>query len=469
MKGEELIVMKVNRCTVVALLLSILMAVTSCDDSTGTLGNDMMPSPDYVLKESKLYDIHTQSYSAGDSVLARSSLSYLGQFTDPETGTIIKSDFLAQFHCIDDFAFPDSIIGDSIISTELRLFVTKFVGDSLATFKISVYPITKVMNPDADYYTNINPAQYCDTTVEPLTVKWFTLSDFTVDEKERNSLNYQKKIVIPLPTEMGTQIWTAYKEHPEYFRNSESWINSGLPGCKGFYFKLESGDGALAYINIAQYNINYRYHEIYREQEVDTTGLCQFAMTEEVIQATHFANHNLEQLLADNTCTYLKSPAGIFTLATIPVDQIATTDTINQAKVVFTRYNDQIDHRFRLDIPKYLLMVRLDDYNNGFFENYQLADANKSYLSQFNSANNTYTFNNISHLLNIMSNELKTSTASPNYNKVLLIPVEPTFESSTVSTKNLVKLCHDFSMTSARLVGGKDPVKLEIIYSKFAK
>ena len=205
--------MKKNILTVVVLLFSILMVVTSCDDSTGTLGNDMMPSPDYVSKESKLYDIHTQSYSAGDSVLARSSMSYLGQFTDPETGTIIKSDFLAQFHCIDDFAFPDSILNNSIISTELRLFVSKFVGDSLATFKISVYPLTKVMNPDADYYTNINPAQYCDTTVEPLTVKWFTLSDLTVDENERNKVGYQNQIVIPLPNEMGIQIWNAWKEH----------------------------------------------------------------------------------------------------------------------------------------------------------------------------------------------------------------------------------------------------------------
>ena len=444
--------MNVSKLTAAAFLFSFLLL--SCDDSTGTLGNDMMPSLDYVSKESKLYDIYTQSYSAGDSVLARSSMSYLGQFTDPETGTIIKSDFLAQFHCIDNFAFPDSIINDSILSTELRLFVSKFVGDSLATFKISVYPITNVMNPDADYYTNINPAQYCDTTIEPLTVKWFTLSDRTVDEKERNSTSYQNKIVVPLPNEMGIQIWNAWKEHPEYFSNSENWINSGLPGCKGFYFKLESGDGALAYINIAQYNINYRYHDTYDGEEIDTTGTCQFAATEEVIQATHFANYNLEQLLADNTCTYLKSPAGIFTLATIPVDQISTTDTINQAKVVFTRYNDRIDHRFRLDIPKYLLMVRLDDYNNKFFENYQLADANKSYLSQFNSANNTYTFNNIAHLLNLMSKELKKGTASPNYNKVLLIPVEPTFDSATAATQNLVKLCHDFSMTSARLVGG---------------
>ena len=68
-----------------------------------------------------------------------------------------------------------------------------------------------------------------------------------------------------------------------------------------------------------------------------------------------------------------------------------------------------------------------------------------------------------------MQKELRDGSATANYNKVLLIPVEPTFESSTVSTKNLVKLCHDFSMTSARLVGGNTPVKLEIIYSKFAQ
>ena len=452
---------------ILALLFTTFFAIISCDDNTDTLGSDMMPSTDIVVKESRTYDVFTQSYSAGDSVLARSSKSYLGQFTDPETGTIIKSDFIAQFHCIDDFAFPDSIIDDSILSTDLRLFVTKYVGDSLATFKISVFPLTKIMNPDADYYTNIDPTQYCDTSEKPIAEKWFTLSDRTISDSERSSSSYKNKIIIPLPNTIGKQIRAAWDSNPEYFKDSEAWINSGLPGCKGFYFKLESGDGALAYINIVQFNINYRYH--LPDEKKDTTGTSQFAATEEVIQATHFANYNLEKLLEDTSSTYLKSPAGIFTMATLPIDQILSTDTINQAKLVLTRYNDIVNSGFRLDIPKYLLLVRLDDYNKGFFENYHLADANTSYLSMFNSTNNTYTFNNIAHLISTMQKELRDGSATANYNKVLLIPVEPTFESSTVSTKNLVKLCHDFSMTSARLVGGNTPVKLEIIYSKFAQ
>lgn len=459
----------INKLLTVAFVATILTFI-ACDDTTDTLGSAMMPSTDLMTKQSKTYEVTTQSYSAGDSVLARSSKSYLGQFTDPETGTVVHSDFLAQFHCIEDFAFPDSIIGDSIISTEVLLFVDSYVGDSLATFKVSVYPLTKILDPDADYYTNIQPENYCDTDAEPITVKWYTLSDRTVDEEERQKSSYLNRIRIPLPNTIGNEILQAYKEHPEYFRDSESWINSGLPGSKGFYFKLESGDGAMAYINIAQFNMNLRYYD--REEETDTTGMCQFAATEEVIQATRFENYNLEHLLLDNQSTYLKSPAGIFTMATLPVDQLNYNDTINSAKITFTRYNDKVSSSFKLGIPKYLLMVRLDDYLNGYFEQYRTADSNTSYLARFDSSTNTYTYSNISHLMTTMMQELQDGTATENYNKVLLIPVEPTFDSTSLgaSTSSLVKLCHDFSMSSARLVGGKDDkLKLEVIYTQFQK
>ena len=117
-------------------------------------------------------------------------------------------------------------------------------------------------------------------------------------------------------------------------------------------------------------------------------------------------------------------------------------------------------------------MVRIDDYLNGYFEQYRTADSNTSFLAKFNAENNTYQFSNISHLLNTMMNELRNGTATPNYDKVLLIPVEPTFDatSKAESTETLVKLCHDFSMTSARLVGGQsDRLKLKVIYTKFNK
>lgn len=218
----------------------------------------------------------------------------------------------------------------------------------------------------------------------------------------------------------------------------------------------------MAYIYLVQMNMYFKYYD--EEYDKDTLGLCELAATEEVVEATRFENTNLDKLLADTGSTYLKCPAGIFTMATIPAEQINSQDTINSAKLTFTRYNDLVQSSFKLDIPKTILLVRLDDYLNGFFENYQVSDNQTSYITTFNRSTNTYTFNNVARLVTKMVQEKKDGTATENWNKVLLIPVETTYDTSN----NLIKLNHDFSMSSARLVGGDDDkIDLEVIFSTF--
>ncbi len=449
--------------TILASVISVLM-FSACDDTTDTLGVDMMPETDFMTQESMTYDVETCSYPVGDHVLSRTSMSYLGRFTDPETGAVVKSDFLAQFNCTENFAFPEKVKDNKITNAELKLYVEKFIGDSLTSFKLSVYPLNTLMNPEEDYYTDIDPTRFYDTESEPIATKWFTLSDYTISDADRWNSNYYNCINISLPVELGQTIYNGYKEHPEWFADTEAWANSGLPGSKGFYFKLESGDGAMAYIDIAQFNLHFVYYD--EGYKKDTTGICQFAATEEVVQATRFENTNLEALLADNSATYLKSPAGIFTMATLPAEEINYNDTISSAKLKLVRYNDKVESLFKLEIPQKVLLVRLDDYLNGYFQNYTLVDNETSYLTSFNPTKNTYEFNNISRLLTRCVQEKRNGTATPNWNKVLIIPVEATYDSSN----QLVKLCHDFSMASARLVGGSDSdnkVKLDVVYSRF--
>ena len=446
----------------ISALFLLTYSFISCDDTTGTLGYDLVPNSDLVNNHFTIFDVKTSSYEVGDSVLARSSKSYLGKFTDPETGTIVSSDFLAQFYCPENFAFPTSIVDDSITSVELRLYVNNFIGDSLATFKLNVYELDKVMDAEQDYYTNINPTEYYDEASTPIATKWYTLSDRTISDDTRWSSDYYNSIRISLPREVGQKIYNSYKTDPELFKNTDAWLHSDLPCSKGFYFQVESGDGAIAYIDVAQLNFNFRYYDT--ELKKDTTGVAQLASTEEVVQATRFTNSNLSVLLENKDATYMKCPAGIFTQAVLPVDEINITDTINSAKLTFTRYNDKVDSKFKLSIPKTILLIRLDDYLNGFFEKYSLADSETSYITSFNSSSNTYEFSNIAKLLNIMKKEKHNGTASENYNKVLLIPVEATYDSNNV----LVKLAHDFSMSSAKLVGGEnDAVGLQIIYTNY--
>jgi hypothetical protein len=442
--------------------VTALLLLAACDEDTATLGVDMMPKTDLVTKNYQVYDVTTESYPVGDAVLARTNMSYLGRFTDSETNTTVKSDFLAQFHIDEGFTVQQSVQNDSCTRFDLRLFIDDYVGDSLQNFRLSVYELNQPLDPNADYYTNIDPEKYYDKASQPIATKWFTISDRTIKDKERWANTYKNNILVSLPTTLGTRIIRDFKAHPEHFSNTSAWQKSGNPCSKGLYFKLEYGDGAMAYINLVQLNIFYRYHDDYIHR--DTIGLASFASTDAVVQATHFENSNLDKLLADKNSTYLKSPAGIFTLATIPADQINVQDTINSAKLTFTRYNDVVDSPFKLNIPSTVLLVRLDDYLNGFFENYQVNDGKESYLAPFNKSSNTYQFSNIARLLTRMAKEKKEGKASANWNKVLLIPVQPTKDSSG----NIVKLNHDFSMSSARLVGGqKDKIKLEVIYTNF--
>lgn len=446
-------------------IVALLLVLVSCEDNSGHLGVDMMPAVDMITKNYKTYDFTTSSYAVGDSVLARSSISYLGRFTDPETGTTIKSDFLTQLNCLENTVFPDSIIGDSAKNVEILLYTKSFVGDSLTSFKLSVYELDKPLNADADYYTNIDATKYYDVNKAPLATKWFTLADYTISDSARYENNKEKtsRISISVPNRIGNTLLNAYHQHPEYFKNSSAWMNSNLPASKGLYFKLESGDGAIVSIDICQLNITF-------DCQKDTTvvqRVVSLAATEEVVQATRFENYNLDLLLSDTEATYLKSPAGIFTVATLPVDQLNANDTINSAKLVFTRYNDKVQSSFKLGIPANLLLVRLDDYLNGFFEKYLITDNQTSYLTTFSASKNSYVYNNVAKLVTTMLNEKKSGKATENWNKVLLIPVEAIYDGS--SSPTLVKLNHDFSISSSRLVGGKDGVQMEVIYTHFAQ
>jgi len=454
-------------------LTVLLLALVSCDETSGTLGVDMMPTSDLITTNYKTYGVKTQSYPVGDSVLARTYISYLGRFTDPETGTTIKSDFLTQFHCNENFSLPDTIRGDSCTKCQIKLYIKDFIGDSLSCFKISAYELDSQLDPEADYYTNIDPTLYYDVNKKPISSKWYTISDRTISDSLRysNQKNNTENITLSLPNEVGTKILNAYRTNPEYFQNTSTFTHSGLPLSKGVYIKLESGDGAVASIDICQLNIQFKFYD--EEYAKDTTGLVQLAATEEVVQATRFENSNLDLLLSNDDATYIKCPAGIFTSATIPVEEIFkgenANDTINSAKLVFTRYNDKVQSSFKLSIPQNLLLLRLDDYLNGFFEKYLISDNITSYLTTFASSTNTYTYSNIAQLITTMYNEKLNGTATENWNKVLLIPVEAIRDGSSSNT--LVKLNHDFSMSSSRLVGGSNDngVSIEIISSSFKK
>ena len=456
---------------------------SSCDDSTSDIGGTLVDNMDKLTITTDTFHVSTRSIVA-DSVLSRNTTGYLGKVRDPETGAYITGDFMTQFHTSENYTFPDAnkilskkdgkIVADSC---EIRLYYKTFYGDSLTAMKLTAYEMSKPMSENNKYYSSFNPIKEGYIREKGIKVdKTYSITNMNDPIGTRKNSDYTPNIRIMLNNEYtdkdgktysnyGSYIMQKYYENPDYFKNSYNFVNNVVPG---FYFKNTSGLGSMAYVYVSQLNVYFKY------QYNDTTeykGTASFSGTEEVLQTTNITNDGktIANLATDNSCTYLKTPAGIFTEMTLPIENILSgheNDTINTAKVVITRINNETQNDYSLKVPQTLLMIPEDSLYT-FFENNDIANYKTSYLASFSSTNNTYTFNNIGLLVKKMYDSKAKGNTSGNWNKVVILPVTTTYDSSSI----LTKVVHDMSLASTRLVGGSAnthaPIKISVIYSKF--
>lgn len=456
-------------------LLTIICSLIACDDNTGTIGNSITPGFDSIKIQTFTYQAVSRSIIV-DSVLGKTDKVYLGRFTDPETGSIFEADFIAQFNCAEGgnvFPPADSIKGDTAIRAEVRMFFTTFFGDSTNTMTAEVYELSTTLEESEKYYTNIDPTLFYDASSKPLATKVYTAIDYTLDDSELFDAEHYANVCLPLPTEKGTEIIKLYRSNPEFFANASTFIENV---CPGYYIKSTRGDGTVLYIDQVSLNIYFE------DTRTDSIYVTQFAGSQEVLQTNRFNTANLQHLVDDNTCTYLKTPAGIITEVTLPVAKMtAAGDSINSAKIIFNSYNDNNSSRFQFGTPKELLLVRKSEMD-GFFEKNKLTDNVTSFYTTFNSTYNSYEYSNIARLIIHCENERQEwmtahmtqySTAEeamkayetqfPDWNKVVLVPVKTIKDSNN----NIVNYRHDLSLNSTRLVGGDDTILIKVITSAF--
>lgn len=452
--------------------------IISCDDTTDGIGTSLTDNRDNLDISTDTFYVSTKSIVA-DSVLSRNTTGYLGKFRDPETGAYITSNFMTQFSVLENYTFPkiDSIISktDGLAyadSCEIRLYHSNTIGDSLAPMKLRAYELGKPVE-DADYYSNFDPEKDGYVRANGLVVdKPYTLADLNYTVDERSSGDYNASIRIPLNKEYtdkngktyknyGTYIMRKYYENPASFKNSYNFIHEIAPG---FYFKSTNGIGAMANIYNAIMYVHFRYTSKDSTYNVAAT----FGGTEEVMQTTNIKNDDstIKNMAADNSCTYVKTPAGIFTEMTIPVEDIVKGKenyTINTAKVTLQRINNQNSSEYGLAAPSQLIMIPADSIKS-FFENHDVVNYKNSFITNLSS--NAYTFNNIGSMIKTMYDNKQSGKTSNNWNKVVLIPV--TTSTMTISNNTyLTGIYHDMSIKSTKLVGGNTPIKITVVYSKF--
>ena len=500
---------------------TLLMCV-ACDDTTGTLGNNMLPGSDYIHTSSALYDVTTRSVLA-DSVFAKTSTGYVGRFSDPDFG-YFESGFLTELNCTDNVAFPipytydektktgkGTLAGDSVVDCSLVVYYKSWFGDSLNACRMSVYQLDKRL--EKNRYTNVRPEEvYNKYDPEALLGrKAYTAYDTSVPDSVRNATDsygyatFEPNVTFPLDKEYARGLLVLNREHPEYFKNAEAFADHVF---KGVYVKSDYGDGTILYVDRVAMRMSFCLHytdslgvALKKQDGTDSltvSSFTVFASTKEVVQANQFMNSDLiAQRAAEEEHTYLKSPAGIFTEATLPYDKLyqdLAGDTLNAVKLTFTNYQQQDKYRFSMSEPETVLLLRKTELKE-FFENNSLTDDITSYyVSHNNVATNQYTFQNISRLVTTcISEKLDAKQAArskagaswneakweaewtaqhPDWDKVLLIPVQvDTYTDSYYGSQRVIGINHDLRPSYAKLKGGPKGgnLQIEVIYTTFQK
>lgn len=465
--------------------------LTSCDDTTDTLGSSLTSVHNRIQVSDGVFSLQSRSVLA-DSVLTGNSRGYLGCIKDPETGVYVRSNFAAQFFTVENYEFPkrDSLYsGIKADSCELRLFFTKTYGDSLSTMKATLYEMAKPLEEGVDYYSTFNPAErgYLRTVPGALKVsKVYTAADCNLPDSVRKASGYVPHLSFSLNDEYtdrdgrkydnyGTYILQKYYDDPSNFKNSYNFIHNV---CPGVYVKLDNGVGSLSEIYLSQLLVYFSFHDKGKVQH----GYAIFVGTEEVRQFTEVQGdkQRLSELIAQNNCTYIKTPVGVMTEFTIPVEEVCKgheNDSISLANITIPCYAKTDKSGSAYDAPGKLLMVETDSLKS-FFEKHKVVDHRRTFVAEYTKQSNNYTFGNIGELVHLLHSALPAGeseraawkAAHPNWNKVTLVPVNVSY--NTVGQSNVMaKVAHDMSLSGVRLVGGADcpdgKVEMSVIYTKF--
>ena len=464
----------------------------SCTEDTDTIGTSLTDLEKTFVETAATYPITSNSVKAVN-VFSRSRNGYLGKAKDLETDCYLTCNYMTQMRTMGKYQYPgiDSVNINpakynpaiekwkqvEADSCWLELYILSSVGDSLAPMKVSLREMSEPYEEGVTYYVDFDPEALNMIRTGKGSVNsymTYTISNHVFSDAERAKSTFNNYISIGLndsiydkndPTvkynNYGTYLMRKFY-NPETKANFLNQYKFTHNICPGFYIKHAGGIGNIATIYAARLVVAFVSNI---DKKASFSG---FGGTEEVIQKSSLAQSDaeLQKLIDNNACTYIKAPAGVWTELELPVEDIMKgheNDTLNTARIFIPRLNNDLQNEYAFNIPQTLLMIPTDSISD-FFDNKKVANYRNTYMASYGSKTNGYTFNNISILISNLYHKKQASNVSANWNKVTLIPVEATYSTvSSTASQILTKVTHDMSMSSTKLV--KDGLQVSVIYS----
>ena len=309
--------MKKRDLWVVAIMMVMAGAATSCDIGSSELGDDLLPTDDEV---SLLYDtiFEISAYPVSGRPVTTSELYFspevemlLGETQDTIVGSA-HATVVTQYNYNSAFRNGPNTDIDSI---RLTMFMHDFIGDANQELTVRIHEFTERIYFDTTYKSDFNmegrynPVPLAEKTIIPAAETTF---EFIIEDQE-----YIDK-------------WLAIQEDTAFFRNDSVFKDY----FNGFYLTARGSapEGGMASVKFSKAESRLSIKYANDSTEVDTTAERDYIWTHFTIN--EFSSQKINLFAHDYSGTYLST---------------IMDDSTSNASVAYVQGMAGVNTRFRID------------------------------------------------------------------------------------------------------------------------
>lgn len=473
----------------ITILAAVALFVVSCDDDIDTIGQGIQPEIDDIFLDIDSVSLTAETVSLNDRIYVRAENMLLGELNDPVFKNI-KADFLTELFTTSSTKFDVSEEAVSPVSIDsvllgMSFLRSGFMGDTLSPMAVSVYEVNNLLK--SDFYTDIDPAEYCDKSIL-LGERFFTFQGLATQNFGSSSDYIAGKLLkVELDKKVGENIFERWQEDKTILSDAEKFRNI----FKGLYVTSDFDNKGL--INVIQTDVyiyySYKIKNVAKTDDSLVYRVLPLPSTNDIRRMNRVVNSEIDYGDSGER-VLLKSPGGYATKIKIPLAKIKEQGKerigsdkfiINSAKFNLTGMTEEEDKLSITSRPSALLFINKDSIDNYFYSNGKV-NAKNCFVMIRDKDNNSYNFaTSNSYQVNTATGAVSSSQFSNNiaslvnhylevdpdkeYLEYLAIPVTAK-ETSSYTTYAITGVENLFSPTAAILRTQEEYMKMSLVFSK---
>ena len=440
-----------NWTGIILFLASLIFAACEANE----IGTEIQPTEDKLSVKTDSFSVSATTafikdrYSESDKLL-------LGNYEDPIYGTA-RLDFLAEFRYL-NADYPSTAKATSV---QVVLYYKTFFGDSTAVQEATVYQLSKPLEFETNYTTNISVEEYCDKSVV-LGKKVYVAYDPTVPDSILEEDDYCNTVRIDLPLSIGEKLIS----DRSITQSQENFLNL----LKGVYVTNEFTGQVV--LNVDSVNLEVAYDYVPKATKPDSivNKVRVYPVNKETTSVLRISNVKAPDLeTIPDSLVYMSSYIGMVPKLQLPIERIrerlgyeeGDIISINNMSLIVEEALCADSSLTELDMPPFVILIREADTEKFFTQSLYPAEGITSVLGVYESEIRAYRFNNLAdYLHSILLNGDSEEEVNPFY----ILPV--TGATDILGTDAVIR--HQFRPSGVRLRSGSNDsnMRLSVTYTR---